>query len=133
MTSFLPNVKDELVRYFRHLGSRVERAVRSLPQDKLWTKPFPFGNSWGHLVLHLTGNLNHYVGHGIAGTDYVRNRPLEFTDPSQPPAPQVLQRFGEAIDLVVRTIEGMKEDDFQRPTIDADRHPIQTHFGLLLV
>ena len=35
---------------------------RSVAEEQLWTKPFPFGNSIGHLVLHLTGNLNHYIG-----------------------------------------------------------------------
>src|SRR6185312_10681997 len=55
-------VPAEMGRYFRHLGARVERAVHSLPREKLWIKPFPFGNSVGHLVLHLTGNLNHYIG-----------------------------------------------------------------------
>ena len=53
---------DEFARYFRHLAARVERAAVAIPEDQLWTKPFPFGNSIGHLVLHLTGNLNHYIG-----------------------------------------------------------------------
>src|SRR4051794_29508135 len=86
-------VDEEFVRYLRHLASRVERAVRSLPREKLWEKPFAFGNSVGHLVLHLTGNLNHYVGALIAGTGYVRERPREFTDPSAYPPEEVLRRF----------------------------------------
>ena len=73
-------VSEEFVRYLEHLAGRVERAARSIPQDKLYFKPFRFGNSIGHLILHLTGNLNHYIGAGIAGSGYVRNRPLEFTD-----------------------------------------------------
>ena len=64
---------EEFARYFEHMACRVERAVRSVPQDKLYVKPFTFGNSIGHLVLHLTGNLNHYIGAVIAGT--VRPRP----------------------------------------------------------
>src|SRR4051794_25819463 len=97
-------VDDELIRYFRHLASRVDRAVRSLPREALWVKPLPFGNSVGHLVLHLSGNLNHYVGAIIAGTGYVRDRPREFTDPAEYPAEEVLRRFHEAIDLVERAI-----------------------------
>ena len=58
----------EFAGYFEHLAQRVEEAVRSVPEESLWTKPFPFGNSIGHLVLHLTGNLNHYIGATIAGT-----------------------------------------------------------------
>ena len=43
-------------------------------------------NSAGNLCLHLIGNLNHYIGHQLGGTDYVRNRPLEFSDKDVPKA-----------------------------------------------
>src|SRR5438045_3905609 len=81
---------DEFGRYFRHLATRVERAVRSVAEEQLWTKPFPFGNSIGHLVLHLTGNLNHYIGALIAGTGYVRHREHEFIDPARYPVDELL-------------------------------------------
>lgn len=131
--SLLTTVKSELVAYFRHLAERVERHVRAVPEEQLWDKPFPFANSLGHLVLHLTGNLNHYIGAGIAGTGYVRNRPVEFTDPNRYPREQILQRFREAIDLVVRTIESMDESAMLKPVDFPDRHPIATQFGLLVV
>jgi uncharacterized damage-inducible protein DinB len=133
MSELTRTVKDELVRYYRHLAGRVERAVRSLPREKLWEKPFAFGNSVGHLVLHLTGNLNHYIGAGIARTGYVRNRPLEFTDLTRPAAEEVLGRFKTAIDMVVPTIASLDDEALTTPIHDPDRHPIQTRFGLLLV
>lgn len=131
--SLLAAVKSELIAYFRHLAQRVERHVLAIPKERLWDKPFPFGNSLGHLVLHLTGNLNHYIGAGIAGTGYVRNRPLEFTDPNRYPREQLLQRFRETVDMVVRTIEGMDESALLKPVQFPDRHPIATQFGLLVV
>ena len=124
-------VDDELIRYFRHLGARVERAVRSLPREKLWTRPFAFGNSVGHLVLHLTGNLNHYVGAIIAGSGYVRDRPREFTDPAQDPAEEVLARFHEAVEMVVRTLHSLDEAGWT--TAVADQPPIETRLGLFLI
>jgi uncharacterized damage-inducible protein DinB len=124
-------VTEEYVRYFQHLAARVEKAVRSLPREKLWVKPFAFGNSVGHLVLHLTGNLNHYVGAKLAATGYVRDRPHEFTDASEYPAEDVLKRFHEAVDLVVRTIRSLDAAALATP-ID-DEMPIKTRFGLLLV
>ncbi len=124
-------VDEEFVRYFRHLAARVERAARSLPREKLWVKPFPFGNSIGHLVLHLTGNLNHYIGALVAGTGYVRNRPQEFTDPAQYPAEEVLERFKEAVELVVRTLQSQDEAGLKTPV--ADQPPVETRLGLILV
>src|ERR1051326_8608767 len=80
---FTQVVPSEMGHYLRHLAERAERHLRALPKDKVYFKPFNYGNSLGHLILHLTGNLNHYIGAGIAGTGYVRNRPLEFTDPDR--------------------------------------------------
>ncbi|HZW34228.1 MAG TPA: DinB family protein [Isosphaeraceae bacterium] len=122
---------DEFGRYFRHLASRVERAVRSVTEEQLWTKPFPFGNSIGHLVLHLTGNLNHYIGARVAGTGYVRHREHEFTDPVRHPTEELLANFHRAVDLVVQTIESQDAATLATPV--ADEPPVQTRLGLFLV
>lgn len=124
-------VKGDLARYFRHMADRVERAARSLPPDQLWVKPFPFGNSVGHLVLHLTGNLNHYIGSLIAGTGYVRDRPREFTETEVPEAEAMLQRFQEAVAMVIHTLEEIGPEDLSAPM--PDQAPISTRFGLFLV
>jgi len=62
---------------------KVHDLVEPLSDDQLWRRPFPYGNSVGHLLLHLTGNLSYYIGTQIAGTGYVRDRPKEFADPSR--------------------------------------------------
>ena len=93
---------EEFSRYFEHLAQRVDHFVHAVPAGSLWTKPFPFGNSIGHLVLHLTGNLNHYIGAMIAGSGYVREREKEFTDPAHPSTEEVLEPFHEAVAMVVR-------------------------------
>jgi uncharacterized damage-inducible protein DinB len=124
-------VQEEFVRYIEHLAGRVERALRSLPADKVYVKPYPYGNSVGHLVLHLTGNLNHYIGAGIVGTGYVRDRPREFTEPT-PPAPEAaLERFREAVAMVIRTVRSLDAAGWQVPV--SEQQPIQTRFGLVLV
>ena len=122
---------EEFAVYFRHLADRVEKAATAIPEDRFWTKPFAFGNSIGHLVLHLTGNLNHYVGALVAGTGYVRDREHEFTDPATYPRDEVLARFREAVDLVVRTIEAQDDDALMSP-VEA-QPPIRTRLGLFLV
>jgi uncharacterized damage-inducible protein DinB len=131
MTTLAQGIKSELVVYLRHLAGRVEKAVRALPKDKVYVKPYPYGNSIGHLVLHLTGNLNHYIGAGIAKTGYERDRPREFVDPTPPPPEEALKRFHEAVAMVVKTIEGM--DEASLLTAVPDQPPVQTRFGLLLV
>ena len=43
-------------------ATRVRELAVPLTDSQFWQKPFPYGNSFGHLVLHLTGNLNYYIG-----------------------------------------------------------------------
>ncbi len=124
-------VQEELARYYQHLGNRVERFARAVPPDKLWVKPFAFGNSVGNLVLHLTGNLNHYIGALVAGTGYVRDRPREFTDPGPHPPEQVLQRFRDAVALVVKTLQAQTAADLAVPV--TEQPPAETRFGLFLM
>ena len=130
---------DELARvtsaefaiYFRHLATRVDRAARSVTEEQLWAKPFPFGNSIGHLILHLTGNLNHYIGALVAGSGYVRDRPHEFTDSARYPLEELLARFHQAIDMVAETLEA--HDARQFCLYVADQPPVHTRLGLFLV
>jgi uncharacterized damage-inducible protein DinB len=124
-------VGEEFARYFEHLACRVEKAVRAVPQDKLYVKPFAYGNSVGHLLLHLTGNLNHFVGATIAGTGYVRDRPREFTEAAPPPPEEALKRFCDAIGMVVRTVRSLDDAGWQTPI--HEQQPINTRFGLVLV
>lgn len=46
--------------------------------EKLWEVRDGVSNSAGNLALHLIGNLNHFIGMGMAQRDYVRNRDGEF-------------------------------------------------------
>jgi uncharacterized damage-inducible protein DinB len=122
---------DEFSVYFQHLAQRVERAVRAVPDEALWRRPFPFGNSIGHLVLHLTGNLNHYIGAQIAGSGYVRHREQEFTETSRPATSELLARFQEAVALVVRTLQAQDDQAFQ---VSVEHNPpIRSRLGLFLV
>ena len=54
-------------RYAANLA-RVRDLAASVAEKQFWTKPYAYGNSFGHLVLHLTGNLNYYIGAQIANT-----------------------------------------------------------------
>jgi hypothetical protein len=83
-----------------------------LTNAQFWQRPFPYGNSFGHLVLHLTGNLNYYVGAQIAGTGYIRDRAREFNDPNPPSKEEALQRFDDAVALVQKTIRAQSPEDW---------------------
>jgi hypothetical protein len=93
-------------------AARVRELASPLTDAQFWQKPFPFGNSFGHLVLHLTGNLNYYIGAQIARTGYVRDRPREFNDPNPPSKDEALKRFDDAVEMVLKTIGAQSPEDW---------------------
>lgn len=55
------------------------REVDAYPSDDvLWRAAPGISNSGGTLVLHLLGNLEHFVGAVLGRTGYVRDREAEF-------------------------------------------------------
>jgi uncharacterized damage-inducible protein DinB len=93
-------------------ASRVRELAAPLTDAQFWRKPFPYGNSFGHLVLHLTGNLNYYIGTQIARTGYVRDRPREFNDPNPPSKEEALKQFDDAVAMVQKTIRAQSPEDW---------------------
>lgn len=91
---------------------RVRELAVPLTEKQFWQKPFPYGNSFGHLVLHLTGNLNYYIGAQIAKTGYVRDRPREFNDPNPPSKEEALKRFDDAVAMVIKTVHAQSSTDW---------------------
>ncbi len=100
---------------YKKLAGVVRDLASSLSDEQFWTKPFPYGNSFGHLILHLTGNLNYYIGAQIAQTGYVRDRPREFSETSRPSKAEALKKFDDAIDVVLQTIRSQKDEDWSKP------------------
>jgi uncharacterized damage-inducible protein DinB len=103
-----------LTARYKKLASVLHELAAPLSDEQFWAKPFPFGNSFAHLVLHLTGNLNYYIGAQIAATGYVRDRPVEFSDESRTPKAEVLRKFDQAIEMVLATINSQSAEDWSK-------------------
>jgi hypothetical protein len=104
-------IAEDLGQYYKRVSLDIWKLIDTLSQDDFWRRPYSHGNSAGHLLLHLTGNLNYYIGTQIAGTGYVRNRPLEFSDSTQPPKDRVVTSFLEAVAMVQSTLAKQSEAD----------------------
>ena len=106
-------VSGFLERYTTLAGLVAELAA-PLSEEEFWRKPFPFGNSFGHLVLHVTGNLNYYIGTEIGATGYLRDREREFTETNYPGKKECLRKFEEAVDVVLKTLMAQTVDDWEK-------------------
>jgi uncharacterized damage-inducible protein DinB len=125
-------VGNGLAEYYEYVGLNLHKWVDPLSNEQFWLKPYPYGNSVGHLVLHLTGNLNYYIGARIAGTGYVRNRDQEFTDQRPPSKEEALKRFDQTIAMVATTIRKQCDEDWGK-AYTAEREPeAKDRFQILL-
>ena len=124
-------VLSELAAHFESVGAKLHKWVDALSDDQFWRNPYGYGNSVGHLVLHLTGNLNYYIGAQIASTGYVRNRDREFTDPTRPPKSDVLGAFDRTIAVVTGTIRKQSAADWSFP-YSAERSTQKNRFAIML-
>jgi hypothetical protein len=100
---------------YEELGAKVRELAGPLSEEQFWEKPFAFGNSFGHLVLHLTGNLSYYIGATVAGTGYERDRAREFSEAARPAKDEVMKRFADAVAIVARVARTQSESDWSRP------------------
>lgn len=112
MSELHSTLSATLIDRYTANAARVHELTAPVGNAHFWQKPFPFGNSFGHLVLHLTGNLNYYIGAQIAQTGYVRDRPREFNDANPPSKEEALKRFDDAVAMVLKTIRSQSEDDW---------------------
>jgi len=60
-------------------------------EGDLWRLPPGVANSAGTLALHLAGNVQHFIGAVLGGTNYRRDRAAEFSRRDVPRAELVAQ------------------------------------------
>jgi uncharacterized damage-inducible protein DinB len=89
-----------LKKLFNRDLTRLKSEIESYQSEaNLWRVDRDIANSAGNLCLHLIGNLNTYIGATLGGTNYIRNRELEFSLKDIPK--QELIKMIEAIITVV--------------------------------
>lgn len=116
-------VANRLAAYYEYVAQHLHNWVDPLTNEQFWRKPYSYGNSVGHLVLHLTGNLSYYIGARIAETGYVRDRDREFTDAHPPRKDEALRAFDRTVAMVVATIRKQRSEDWGKP-YTAEREPL---------
>jgi hypothetical protein len=112
MANLAETIAGDLASYYEFVGEQAHRWVDPLTQEEFWTNPYGYGNSAGHLILHMTGNLNYYIGARVAETGYVRNRDREFTEPEKLEKAKVMRGFDETIAMVAATARKQQAQDW---------------------
>ncbi len=79
----------------------------------LWKTSGDVTNSAGNLCQHLTGNLQHFFGATLGGTDYVRDRDAEFASRASTRA-ELFAEIDAALASVKITLAKLTDEDFEK-------------------
>jgi uncharacterized damage-inducible protein DinB len=82
-------------------------------EENIWRVDGAIANSAGNLCLHLIGNLNTYIGIQLGGTQYIRQRELEFSLKNVPRA-DLLRMIDETIEMLRMSLEKLNDQDLQK-------------------
>ncbi len=109
----------ELLKLYRRDLEKLITELEAYPnEESLWRVSGEIKNSSGNLVLHIVGNLNHFIGVKLGGTDFVRDRDSEFVLRDVPRA-ELVQKLRETLAVLEQVL----------PTLDAamleERFPLE--------
>ncbi|HKR06870.1 MAG TPA: DUF1572 family protein [Bacteroidia bacterium] len=125
-------LKETLIEIFERDLLQLKKEIEGYSdENKLWIVKDGISNSAGNLCLHLTGNLNHFIGATLGNTGYIRNRDNEFSLKNIP-RKDLLQDIDKTISVVKDTLNKMPPGDFEK-TYPLEKHGkiVTTDFMLL--
>ena len=82
-------------------------------EDNIWNTQGDIKNSAGTLILHICGNLKHFIGATLDKTDYVRDREFEFA--GKVTKDELAQNINETKDVLSTYFERVSVDDMSDP------------------
>ncbi len=121
-----------LTKLFRRDLNRLRNEIAAYPSESdLWIVDQQINNSAGNLALHLSGNLNHFIGHALGGSDYKRDREFEFAGKNVS-REHLLQQIESAKEMISDSLSKLSEEDLRSDfPIQVFDRPVSTGFFLL--
>jgi len=100
-------------------------------EEVLWEIKDGIKNSAGNLCLHITGNLQHFIGAVLGESGYVRNRNAEFSLKNIPRV-KLQERIDETKTVVLDTLEQISKKELEKlyPQQVLDE-PVSTEYFLI--
>ena len=103
-----------LIPLFQKDLDKLKEEISLYPKDEqLWQIKEGITNSGGDFCLHLTGNLQHFLGAGLGDSGYVRNRDAEFRVKNVPRS-KLLEDIDTTRSVVTDTLEQLSKNDLQK-------------------
>jgi uncharacterized damage-inducible protein DinB len=107
-------LKETLSRIYENDLRKVITEIEAYESEAdIWQVADGITNSAGNLALHLVGNINHFFGANLGGTDYIRERDLEFSDKNISRA-ELVERLEKTFEVLKDTFEKLSNEDFHQ-------------------
>ena len=103
---------ESLSKLFSRDLAKVKTEIEAYSSEEaIWKTADGIINSGGNLALHIAGNLQHFFGAVLGGTDYKRDREFEFA--GKVDRKELLSRIDAAEKSVTETLAGMPDYEFK--------------------
>ncbi len=99
--------------YERDLNKLKDEINAYADEAALWRIEKGITNSAGNLCLHITGNLQHFIGATLGASGYVRDRDSEFALKNIPRA-QLIADIEKTIGVIHSTLSKLDEKDWAK-------------------
>ncbi|MBO0324021.1 DUF1572 family protein [Muricauda sp. CAU 1633] len=104
-------ILDALVELFeRDLNKLKEEINLYTREENLWVVEHNIANCGGNLCLHLIGNLNAFIGAGLANSGYIRQRDDEFSLKNVSKS-ELIEGIDQTIAVVSKGLNSLEESD----------------------
>ena len=98
--------------YERDVNKLAEEINLFKNENNIWRLKDGISNPAGNLVLHLSGNLNYFIGTILAKNGYVRKRDKEFSEKNIPRS-QLIVEVQQIIPLIQNTLPNLSKEQLQ--------------------
>jgi len=115
------------------LSQRIEDCLGRLIPEQIWMRNTDNDNAVGNLVLHLCGNVNQWIGSGVAGKPDTRERDREFAARDGELGTRLSSTIAEATGIIrnlapERLSEMLLVQKYNVTVMEAIYHVVE-HFG----
>lgn len=98
--------------FARDLSTVKEEITAYSTEDALWVIADGISNSAGNLSLHISGNLQHFLGAVLGDSEYKRDRDFEFS--GKVTRQELLDDLEAAEKSVTETLETLSDEDLNK-------------------
>lgn len=115
---------QSLIKLYKRDLNAVKKELQAYKNEtNIWLVDKEISNCSGNLVLHLVGNLNHFIGAVLGNSGYIRQRDLEFSQKNVPVV-EMIKMLDDTEKIIEQTLTNLTDKDLQK---EYRRNPLEDY------